>query len=416
MSAKESAPEAPWPGWQRNIWALALIVFIAFVGFSFVNPFLPLYVRELGVTDAGAVAVWSGVIMAVTPGISGLLAPVWGGLADRFGRKAMLIRSLVGFTIIIASMGFVSSVYQLLAARAIMGLFAGFSAMAMALATVSCPREKMPVAIGLVQSAQLISVAVGPAAGGYVASHFGIRSAFFVTAAFCTVALVGLIFLFQEGRGIESGGRRRPAARLPIRTVFRFPNFPLILALLLIAQFIDRGLGLLVPLQVARFPDVTAVAATSGIIISVAALVAALSANVAGRLAQRFPGGRLLLAGFVAGGVFCGVAALTQGWVSFLIVRTLIALSLGGALTLAYSLGGQMIPGEHRGAAFGWLALGVQAGTALSPLATGGLAALSLPGAFLFDGALAGVAAGMLLIGARDLLTRRSDERIATSG
>src|SRR5215813_7499235 len=143
-------------GWQRNVWALTLCVFIAFVGFQFFNPFLPLYVRELGVTDPARIALWSGLLAAVTPAISGVLAPVFGRLADRFGRKMMLIRSLAGFIVIISAMGLVTSVEQLLVARVLQGLFAGFSPMAMALATVSAPRDKASVAIGMVQSAQLL--------------------------------------------------------------------------------------------------------------------------------------------------------------------------------------------------------------------------------------------------------------------
>src|ERR671936_2671621 len=112
MSPRRSAES-----WQRNVWALSLCVFIAFVGFQFFNPFLPLYVRELGVTDPAKIALWSGLLAAVTPAISGLLAPVFGRLADRFGRKMMLIRSLAAFTVIIAAMGLVRSVWQLLAAR-----------------------------------------------------------------------------------------------------------------------------------------------------------------------------------------------------------------------------------------------------------------------------------------------------------
>ena len=84
--------------------------------------------------------------------------------------------------------------------------------MAMALASVSCPRDKVPVAIGRVQSAQLLSAAVGPAAGGYVASHFGIRYAFFVTAGLCAVALIGLIVLFKEERAGEVTRRPAPLA------------------------------------------------------------------------------------------------------------------------------------------------------------------------------------------------------------
>src|SRR5882762_10007449 len=204
-------------GWQRNVWALALVVFTAFVGFQFFSPFLPLYVQELGVTDPARVAIWSGVLMAVTPGLAGLLGPLWGILADRVGRKLMMIRSLVGFAVIIAAMGLVTSVTQLFVARLLQGVFAGFSVMAMALASVSCPRDKVSVAIGRVQSAQLLSVAVGPAVGGYVASHFGIRFAFFVTAGLCALSLVGLILLFKEVRPEQLGRELSRSARLHFR-------------------------------------------------------------------------------------------------------------------------------------------------------------------------------------------------------
>ena len=119
----DAIPPASPPGdpWARNIWALTLSVFVAFVGFQFVSPFLPLYVHELGVLDPRRIALWSGVLAAVTPAISGLLAPVFGRLADRYGRKLMLIRSLAGFTFIIAAMGMVTSVEQFLAARIVQG-------------------------------------------------------------------------------------------------------------------------------------------------------------------------------------------------------------------------------------------------------------------------------------------------------
>jgi MFS family permease len=99
--------------------------------------------------------------------------------------------------------------------------------------------------------------------------------------------------------------------------------------------------------------------------------------------------------------------AFAAGWVSLLVVRVLVALCLGGALTLAYALGGMIVAPEGRGAAFGWLALGVQIGTAASPLLTGALAAASIRGAYFLDGALAWLGALILLFAARDLLRRR---------
>jgi len=371
--------------WQRNVWALALLVFTAFLGFQFFSPFLPLYVQELGVTDPAQVAVWSGVVLAVTPGVSGLLGPLWGRLSDRVGRKLMLIRSLAGFVVIIAAMGLVTSVYQLFIARLLQGVFAGFSVMAMAVASVSCPRDKVPVAIGRVQSAQLLSVAGGPVRPG---------------ARRADRAL-------QRGAARPGGGGKTAAAAPPPSRDLPLAAFPARLGLLLICEFIDRGLALLIPLKVADLSGVERIAAISGVIISVSAVCGTISAGVAGRLAQRWPIARLLLLGCVAGGVPCALMAWADTWALLLVLRCLVGFSLGGAVTLAYSLGGHLAPSDTRGAAFGWLALGVQFGTALSPLATGGLAALSLPGAFVFDGALAWVAAALLLFAARDLVNRR---------
>ncbi|HKA88901.1 MAG TPA: MFS transporter [Haliangiales bacterium] len=393
-------------GWQRNVWALSLCVFIAFVGFQFFTPFLPLYIRELGVTDPATIALWSGAIAAVTPAISGVLSPVFGRLADRFGRKLMLIRSLTAFTIIVAAMGMVTSVRQLFVARFLMGFFAGFTPMAMAVASVSAPRERASVAIARVQGAQLLSVAVGPVVGGIVASHFGIRPAFFVTAAMCAVALVALIFLFEEARTIAPGEAQAVARATPLRQFLRVPHFVSVMLLLLIAQFVDRGLSLLIPLQVAHMPGVEA-AATAGLIVSVAAVGATFSASAAARLAQVIPVGQLLLGQLVVGGVFCGLLAVAETRLPLLVLRLVVALCLGGALTLSYTLGGMIVAAETRGAAFGWLAVGVQLASAASPLVNGWVAATSLPRAYLMNAALTWLGAAILVSFARDL-TRKN--------
>lgn len=390
-------------------------MFTAFVGFQFFAPFLPLYVQELGVKEPGRVALWSGVLLGVTPGLAGLLGPFWGRLADRFGQKLMMIRSLAAFVIIIAAMGLVTSVYQLLAARVLQGVFAGFSVMAMALASVSCPRQKVPVAIGRVQGAQLLSSAVGPAAGGWVASHLGLRYAFFVTAGLCALSLIGLVFFFVEVRAALPRADGQTQARLPFLNLCRTPHFSVVLVILVIGQFVDRGLALLIPLKVGHLPGVTAIAAAAGTIISVAAVCATLSAIVAGRLAQRWPIGRLLLIGCTLGGVPCALLALADQWWTTLALRCLVALCMGGALTLAYSLGGQLVPSSQRGALFGWLALGVQAGTALSPLITGGLAALSLASAFFVDAGLAWVAAILALVAVGRRMPGATGEQRSTS-
>jgi MFS family permease len=238
-----------------------------------------------------------------------------------------------------------------------------------------------------------------------LASHDGLRYAFLDTARRGALSLGGLSLPFYAGRPPAADGATAPAREsgFTLRDVLGLRGFPLVLVLLFISQFIDRGLSLLVPLKVAALPDVTRIAATSGELISPAAICATGSALTAGRLAQRWPPERLLLVGLLMGGLPCALMALAPGWQSLMLLRCLTGFCLGGALTLAYSLGGTLVPGERRGAAFGWLALSVQVGTAASPLVSGGLAALSLSGAFMLDGTLAWAGAAVLLIGARRL-------------
>src|SRR5262245_7583352 len=99
---------------------------MGFTGFTLAMPFLPLYFRQLDVTDVGEISIWTGVSLAITPAMTALLAPVWGRLGDRYGRKIMVERSLVGFVGVMAAMAGVQKAWHVLALRAVLGLFAGY--------------------------------------------------------------------------------------------------------------------------------------------------------------------------------------------------------------------------------------------------------------------------------------------------
>ena len=142
---------------------------MGYTGFTLVMPFLPLFIGQLGVTDVGEIAMWTGLSLGMTPGLTAVLAPAWGRLGDRFGRKIMVERSLVSFVVLFAAMAFVNSVWQVLALRAIQGLFAGYGSLSVAMAAESAPRDRMPSAIGAVQTAQRIGPGVGPVIGGLLA-------------------------------------------------------------------------------------------------------------------------------------------------------------------------------------------------------------------------------------------------------
>jgi len=122
------------PDWRRNLAAVTVATFIGFTGFTLVMPFLPLYFEQLGVKDTGAIAVWSGVSLGVTPAVTALMAPVWARVAERYGRKLMVARSLFSFVVIMGAMAYVTAPWQVFALRAVQGFFAGYGMLALTMA------------------------------------------------------------------------------------------------------------------------------------------------------------------------------------------------------------------------------------------------------------------------------------------
>jgi MFS transporter, DHA1 family, multidrug resistance protein len=114
------------PTWKRNFFFLWLSQLTAIASFSSALPFLPLYVQTLGIADPGEAAVWAGAMTSGGGLTMALMAPVWGILADRYGRKPMVTRSMVVGGAIAATMSLVWDVRQLLALRTLQGGFSGW--------------------------------------------------------------------------------------------------------------------------------------------------------------------------------------------------------------------------------------------------------------------------------------------------
>ncbi len=212
-------------------------------------PFLPLYFQLLGLQDVGEIALWSGLSLGVTPALTAVLSPFWGRLADRYGRKIMVERSLSSFVIVMGAMAYVSQPWHVFALRAAQGLFAGYGALTLTMAADSAPRERMASAIGIIQTAQRLGPAIGPILGGAVAQAVGMRRAFLVTAAFYLVALV-LVFWMYDERAVHHELATNRAGRMSFRSVLAFENFILLMAVIFGLQFVDRSFGPVLPLFV----------------------------------------------------------------------------------------------------------------------------------------------------------------------
>jgi MFS transporter, DHA1 family, multidrug resistance protein len=375
--------------WRRNLFAVTAASFMGYTGFTIVMPFLPLFISQLGVTDVGEVAVWTGVSLGVTPGLTAVLSPLWGRLADRFGRKIMVERSLASFVVLMAAMAFVTRAWHVLALRAVQGLFAGYGSLSLTMAAESAPRGRMPQSIGLVQTAQRLGPALGPVIGGVLAGVVGLRQAFLVTALFYAIAL-GLVFVMYDERVAHAvpDADRPDAARGPVtfRHVLAFRNFLLLMAVIFAFQFVDRSYGPVLPLYIeglgvshARVPLV------AGALFSIMACTGALGHHFCGKLLRRYPIRHVIAGGAAAAAAGSAALGATGNLWLMSMASVVLGVGIGAAMTAAYTAAGSVIPAGAHGTGFGVLTSASLTGMAVSPVAAGLVGGTSIRIVFLID-------------------------------
>ena len=157
--------------WKRNLVVLVGVQILATAGMSLIMPFLPFYVERLGVTDPAAQRSWSGFIFGISLFFAAIMGPVWGTVGDRWGRKAMIVRALLGTGVCILAMGFVTNVWQLLILRTIQGALGGFITASITLVAALTPRERSGMAVGSIMGSVYAGGAVGPLLGGALAEE-----------------------------------------------------------------------------------------------------------------------------------------------------------------------------------------------------------------------------------------------------
>ncbi|HZR25020.1 MAG TPA: MFS transporter [Vicinamibacterales bacterium] len=367
----------PAPLWRRNVLAVTAASFLGYTGFTLVMPFLPLFIRQLGVTDVGEIAIWTGVSLGVTPGLTAILAPMWGKLGDRYGRKIMVERSMASFVVLMAAMAFVTRAWHVLALRVVQGLFAGYGSLSVAMAAESAPRDQMPQSIGLVQTAQRLGPGIGPVIGGILAGFVGLRKAFIGTAMFYAVGLV-IVYVMYDDRAVHAysdegsadGGRSVPST-VTFRDVLAFQNFVLMMAVIFGLQFVDRSFGPVLPLYVEEVGVSHGnVAMISGVLFSIMAVTGALGHHLCGRLLKKYSTRAVISSAAATAAIASALFVAPNVWVMG-IASAFFGIGIGMAMTASYSAAGAVIPHGAHGTGFGVLTSASLIGMATSPFFAG---------------------------------------------
>jgi MFS transporter, DHA1 family, multidrug resistance protein len=346
--------------------------------FSVSGPFLPLFIIQLGVKPIAAVSVWAGVIASVNFLAAAIFSPIWGGIADRTGRKAMVIRSCLAIAVFTALMGLTRNVWQLFAARACMGIFSGFSAAAIALVGTQVPEETLGFSLGWMTTGQLVGGLCGPLFGGLLADrlHHNYRVVFYITALFALAAAVTCIFFVQEQFAREKRAEGRASFFASLHEVATHPRLAPMFVVVLLAQVVAFGVQPIVPLFVRDLVgNAPWLATAAGLAFAVTGLADLIASPFLGKRSDRIGYRRVLLI------ALCGVSAFTipQGFVlsigAFIALRFGVGLFLGGVLPTANALIGRIFPIERRGQVFGITSSATFLGMFIGPLIGGTVAA-----------------------------------------
>jgi DHA1 family multidrug resistance protein-like MFS transporter len=363
--------------WRHILWVMVGIQFIMTGAFSVLSPIMPLLLPELGVETASGINLWAGILNGVTSFVAAFASPVWGRIADRRGRKLMLLRSSLAIGLFTALMGVAANVWQFFAFRALMGVFAGFSSAAIALVASQVPEGRLGYALGWLSTGQLVGSLVGPMIGGVLADLTGsYRIPFYCTSAIILLSM-GLVWFAVDERFVAPPKAR--GNRSMLSSLIAVATAPALLALffvLLMAQFGVRTVQPTVTLYVQELvgprPDL---ATLSGIAFSVTGLANVIAAPFLGNRSDRIGYRRVLLICLFGATVTTLPQAFAQNYWLFTAQRFGVGLFIGGLLPAANALVGRLVPRAERGAIYGITASATFLGNSLGPLTGGAVAA-----------------------------------------
>jgi DHA1 family multidrug resistance protein-like MFS transporter len=383
--------------WQRNLYTLWIAELIAVAGFTVVLPFLPYYVQELGVTELEQVEFWSGLLFASQAVAMAIFSPIWGSVADRYGRKLMVERAMFGGAVVMGAMGFVQNVQQLVILRGLQGCLTGTIAAATTLVASSVPRQRSGQALGLLQMAVYSGASAGPLLGGLVADHFGYRAAFVVTGTLLFLAgMMVAIFVHEEFEpSPPEAGSRKGDFWLGVRAVFRSRELLVVLGIELMMRLGARIMGPVFPLFVQTLvPGEARIASLVGLITGLGAATSAVGAVLLGRASDRFGYRTVLLTCALGMAVVYVPQFFVTTPVQLLILQAAAGAAMGGGLAAIGALLANLSPEGRQGAVYGLDWSVVSAANGLGPITGAAVAVgLGLRAPFLFAAGVYGLAA-----------------------
>ena len=279
--------------WKDNLRIAWFGCFLTGASISLVVPFMPIFVEQLGI-EGDQVAFYSGLAISVSAISAAFVSPVWGILADKYGRKPMMIRAGLAMTITMGGLAFVPNVFWLLFLRFLNGVFTGFVPNATALIASQVPKDRSGYALGTLSTGVVAGTLTGPFVGGFIAEIFGIRNVFLLVGSFLFLAAILTILFIKEN--FQPVPKEKA---LPTKELFTSVKYPFLLINLFLTsfviQFAAQSIGPILALYVRDLGQKENLLFVSGLIVSSMGFSSMMSSGVMGRLGDKVGNHRLLI-------------------------------------------------------------------------------------------------------------------------
>ncbi len=353
--------------WKKNLATAWIAQIFSLTGFGLVLPFLPYYIQELGITSQEELHSWVGLISAAPSLLMGLMAPVWGILSDKLGRKLMMLRAMAGGAIILALIGMARNVQTVFILRLAQGLFTGTITASATLVASGTPRQRLSFALGFLSSSTFIGFSIGPFIGGLLAEFIGYRITFFIGGVIVFSGFMLVLLFIRESKTTPAADKKdKPSFSL--RNLLK-PPFIFIFLCLFLLRF-ARALPVpFLPLYIQQVRGtLTGASAITGLISSFLGIATALAGLTLARLGDKHNKSNLLAIFRASGAMISFPIFFTSQLWSLGLLYVLATFSIGGVEPILQSMVSVQTPYRRRGLIFGFQTLVASFGWFLAPI------------------------------------------------
>jgi len=372
--------------WKKNLYVLWGTQFLVMMGMNMVIPFLPFYIRQLGITNPNDVARWSGIVFAGTFMTSFIATPFWGTMGDKYGKKLMVVRALFGLGLSQIFIGFSQDVFQLFIFRLLQGAISGFIAASLALVSTSTPKERIGYALGILQSATAGGTMIGPAFGGFLADIIGYREIFFITAALCVAGGFIVIKLVQETEQ-PAQAHEPPSVIQNFKMMATNRHLRIIGITIILSQMASLMIEPLFALFIESFQSTTTYISTyTGITIAISGIFMVISSPWWGKRNDRLGFKQNLIMSLTWTGIAYSLHMVIPTLLTLALLRAILGFARGGILHSLYSMTSIHSPENRKSGLIGIASSLTVFGNMLGPMSGGMIAGyFGLSGVFIIN-------------------------------